>query len=554
MKQKVNYRIKLVFVGIVATIALCSGRAKADFTFGEPVNLGPTVNGPDHDQMPSISSDGLELYFMSRRPGGVGDWDIWVAGRETTNDPWAEPVNIGPAVNGTGEDWSPCISADGLELYFEANRPGGFGDTDILVASRKTTDEPWGNPVNLGSTVNSSSRDGGPNISPDGLELYFKSNRPGGYGGEDLWVSNRPTKDDPWGIPINLGSTINGPDWDREPSISSDGLVLFFSCNQTGYIDLWFTSRETKNKTWGEPINLGPSINTLTAEDGISISVDGRTLYFSDYGDARRPDGYGGADLWKAPIIPIVDFNGDGIVDSADMCLMVDNWGTNEQLCDIGPMPWGDGVVDVEDLKVLSEYLFEEVDDPTLIAHWPMDETQGVIAYDSAAENDGILIGDPVWQPDGGMVGGALQLDGIDDYVTTDSVLNPGDGAFSIITWIKGGASGQVIVSQQSMANWLAIDDEGNLITELKCTGRSAGSLYSETIITDGQWHRIGLLWDGSHRTICVDGVIVAEDIQSNLAGSVNGLNIGAGKSLDGETFFSGLIDDVRIYNRAISP
>jgi hypothetical protein len=78
--------------------------------------------------------------------------------------------------------------------------------------------------------------------------------------------------------------------------------------------------------------------------------------------------------------------------------------------------------------------------------------------------------------------------------------------------------------------------------------------MHSETIITDGQWHRIGLLWDGSHRTLCVDGVIVAEDIQSNLAGSVNGLNIGAGKSLDGETFFSGLIDDVRIYNRVVNP
>ena len=125
------------------------------------MNWGPVVNSEYDDQLPSISSDGLELYFMSRPPGGVGDWDIWVAQRETIHDPWGQPMNIGPTVNSSGEDWAPCISADGLELYFEANRTGGYGDTDILVAVRETTDEPWGDPVNLGPTVNSSSRDGG---------------------------------------------------------------------------------------------------------------------------------------------------------------------------------------------------------------------------------------------------------------------------------------------------------------------------------------------------------------------------------------------------------
>ncbi|MHA1939676.1 MAG: hypothetical protein ACW97O_15835 [Candidatus Thorarchaeota archaeon] len=89
-----------------------------------------------------------------------------------------------------------------------------------------------------------------------------------------------------------------------------------------------------------------------------NISADGRTLHFES-GNYRR--GYGGLDLWQAPIIPIVDFNGDGIVDAADMCIMVDHWGSDEQLCDIGPMPWSDGVVDVQDLIVLAEHLFEEI-------------------------------------------------------------------------------------------------------------------------------------------------------------------------------------------------
>ena len=103
------------------------------------------------------------------------------------------------------------------------------------------------------------------------------------------------------------------------------------------------------------PIHAGP--------DGIypalqsRISLDGSTILFT----SNRSGGYGRQDIWQAPIIPIVDLNSDGIVDSADMCIMVGYWGTDEPLCDIGPMPWGDGIVDVQDLIVLAEHLFEEI-------------------------------------------------------------------------------------------------------------------------------------------------------------------------------------------------
>ena len=104
------------------------------------------------------------------------------------------------------------------------------------------------------------------------------------------------------------------------------------------------------------PGYLGPPINTEFDEDLSMISADGSMLYF----DSNRPGGSGEGDLWQASIEPIVDLNGDGIVDSADMCIMVDHSGTDESLCDIGPMPWGDGIVDVQDLIVLAEHLFEE--------------------------------------------------------------------------------------------------------------------------------------------------------------------------------------------------
>jgi hypothetical protein len=236
------------------------------------------------------------------------------------------------------------------------------------------------------------------------------------------------------------------------------------------------------------------------------------------------------------------------------MCIMVDYWGTDEPLCDIGPMPWGDGIVDVQDLIVLSEHLFEEVNDPTLVAHWALNETEGMFAADSVSNNDAFVVGGTVWQPGSGQIEGALQLNGVDGYAITGAILNPADGPFSIFAWVNGGGPGQVIVSQQAISNWLTLDAEGNLMTELKCAGRSAGPLYCETVITDGQWHRIGLVWDGSNRTLYVDGVAVTDDTQPGLEGSQMGLYIGTGKAMEPGTYFSGLIDDVRIYNRAVHP
>ena len=249
------------------------------------------------------------------------------------------------------------------------------------------------------------------------------------------------------------------------------------------------------------------------------------------------------------------DFNGDGIIDSTDMCIMIDKWGEDYTLCDISPVPFGDGMVDVEDLKVLAEHLFEEVNDPTLIAHWSFDEADGVIAYNSVSVSDGTLMSDSVWRPDSGIVAGALQLNGIDDYVSMPFVLNPTEGNFSVIAWIKSSVPGQVVISQQGAANWLMTDSStGNLMTELKGTGRSGELLLSQTNITDDSWHRIAFVWDGSNRKLYVDGATVAEHTQDGLQGSDRGLYIGCGKAIEAGTFFSGMIDDIRIYNRVVKP
>ena len=542
---------------LVLTLGLTAEVANADFTFGTPTNLGPTINSASLEETPCISADGLLLYFASGRPGGHGGSDLWTSTRLTIEDDWLTPTNLGPVVNSSADDFAPCVSADGLELYFYSKRPSSYGSWDLWVANRQTKEDDWNTPVNVGPVVNGSTGENDPIISADGLELYFTSERPGGYGGWDIWLSTRQTTDNDWDTPVNLGIKVNSAANDGPASISTDGLMLFIHSTRPGgfgYYDIWLARRATISDPWGEPVNIGSMVNTTAGDMFAKTSGDGRWLYFQDWAP-HRPGGFGNVDLWQAPILPIVDLNGDGIVNDGDMCIMVDNWGTDETLCDIGPMPWGDGIVDVQDLIVLAEHLFEEVNDPTLIAHWALDEAEGIVAHDSAGYSDAYFIGSPLWQPSGGQVDGALLLDGVDDCAITGSIPNPTEEPFSIFVWVKGGAPGQAVLSQMGGARWLCADpSEGNLMTELKGTGRGAAELLSQTIITDGNWHRIGLVWDGSHRTLYVDDVAVAEDEQTNLAASENGLYIGTGKAMEPGSFWSGLIDDVRIYNRAVTP
>jgi len=261
-----------------------------------------------------------------------------------------------------------------------------------------------------------------------------------------------------------------------------------------------------------------------------------------------------GAKLMAEAIFPLStpDLNEDGIVDAADMCIIIDHWGENYPLCDVSPAPFGDDIIDAQDLVVLSEYLFTY---PGAVAYWTLDETEGSIAYDSLGICNGTLMGSPAWQPDGGMEAGALQFDGIDDFISTEFVFNPADGAFSIFAWIKGGLPGHVVLSQADNENWLLADPSGGcLMTELKGSGRSASALKSQTIVTDDNWHRIGLVFDGLYRKLYVDDLAVAEDTQEGIKSSSNGLYIGTAKNMEPGTFWSGLIDDVRIYNRPVNP
>jgi len=317
----------------------------------------PYVN-PADEWTDCFSADGLEVYFESwgGRPGGCGGPDIWVCKRASGGDKWGAPENLGPLVNSSGMDSGACVSADGLELYFCSNRPGGYGKTDLYVARRATRTSPWEASTNLGPLVNTAQGEGGPAVSPDGLELYFSSARPGGYGKNDAYVSTRATRNDPWGTPVNLGPAVNSPGSDDVRSLSPDGLVMVFGSDRPGGFgteeDGYMTTRASRSAPWQPAVNLGLVVNRA-GYNMPGMSADGSALHI-----VCNPNG-----IWtemEAPILPIVDFNGDGKVDLVDLVMLIDDWGTNKKLCDIGPMPWGDGKVDIEDLKVFMTYYEKE--------------------------------------------------------------------------------------------------------------------------------------------------------------------------------------------------
>jgi hypothetical protein len=533
-------------------VALCAtSNVRADFTFGEPVKFG-SVHVLPTDDIDCFSSDGLEMYID--RWLSADNIDLYVLKRASVDDDWGPPMSLGPAVNSPQQDWLSSISADGLTLYFQSNRPGGFGSADIYMTTRASRSAPWGPAVNLGPTINTSAIDADVWISADGLELYFMSTRSGGYGGFDLYVSRRATTNDPWGNPVNLGPVVNSAYNEDGVGLSPDGLLLLFDDNGKprpggyGNSDFWMTRRASLSDPWQTPVNLGPRINGPGVEFPPRISPDGRTLYFG----SNRTSPW---DSWQAPILPIVDFNGDGIVDIKDLLRLIESWGRDDPSVDMGPMPWGDGKIDAADLEVLMGYWQQKVLPVSLLAYWKLDEVEGTTAADKAGTNNATLVGNPIWQPAGGEVGGALQLDGIDDYVRTPFVVDPAKGPFSVFAWIKGGAPGQVVVSQVDGANWLMLDSAtGALKTDLQRGGRLGKALCSDMAITDGNWHRIGFAWDNSNRTLYVDDAEVARDAQVSLAGSTGYMTIGTGSTLAVGTFWKGLIDDVRLYNRVVKP
>jgi len=358
----------MLLLAVLACVVLTNAYiAKADFIFGTASNLGPTINTEYFEGLFTFSADGLELYFSSDRPGGHGGIDMWVARRETIKSDWGTPINLGSLLNSVFQEGAMTISADGLELIFSSDRPGNHGGWDLWSSVRVNLSDPWEAPINLGPIVNSKADDAFPSISPDGLTLYFSDwwdlrsvVRNGGYGQGDIWKTTRDTVLEPWSTPVNLGPTVNSSSPDDCPWVSPDGLFLLFCSDRSGGYgreeNIWMSKRATINDPWDGLLPIGPPVSSTDWESGAQFSPDGFTLYFL----STRPGGLGIWDIWQVPILPIVDFNLDGNINTDDLLILIGYWGQNEPLCDIGPTPYGDGIVDIKDMEVFMSYWEQE--------------------------------------------------------------------------------------------------------------------------------------------------------------------------------------------------
>ena len=226
-----------------------SHRPSTDAPWGTPWNLGPLINTDGLEAVPSLSRDQHWLFFNSNRDGGTGQIDIWASYRANIHDnfAWGPPVNLSSlntAFNDAGAWLFDNDDRASPFMFFVSTRPGGLGNFDIYAAPM--TGKGIFGPATLVNELNSAANDRRPSVRFDGLEIFFDSDRHGGSGGFDLWASTREDLSQPWSAPVNLGNSVNSEFSDEIPFIAADGQTLFFESNRpggSGAFDIWVTTR-----------------------------------------------------------------------------------------------------------------------------------------------------------------------------------------------------------------------------------------------------------------------------------------------------------------------
>ena len=267
----------------------------------ELVNLGGGINSEWDEYLAAITADDEQIVFTVKRPRDNGtvcafclnEEDLY-ASRKVGGD-WQPREPLGAPVKTGYNEGAQCLSPDGKYLlYTMCDADYGMGSCDLYWAKRMG--ERWSRPRNFGAPVNTQAWESQPTMGTDGMTVYFASNRPGGFGGMDIWKTTM-TAEGEFSIPENLGSAVNTPGDDAAPFIHSDGRTLYFASNgRTGMggYDLYYTTLQADG-SWSEPQNMGYPINSPADEINIFINAAGTMAYIS----SDKDGGYGGLDLYS---------------------------------------------------------------------------------------------------------------------------------------------------------------------------------------------------------------------------------------------------------------
>ena len=258
----------------------------------KPENLGPAINTPNQEYLPAFTADGETLIFTRNARG-----EDFYSCKKDEDGNWMTATPI-TAINTDENEGAQTVTADGKLLVFAAcNRRGNIGRCDLYFSTLENG--AYTPPKLLPEGINTRHWESQPSLTPNGDALYFASERPGGVGRSDLFVSYRINGK--WTKPRNLGRTINTPEDDLTPFIHADGQTLYFTSEGhpgIGAKDLYYSRWEVEQKGWGKPKNMGIPINTEKDEGTLVISLDGKTAYFaSDRDDFEEAQG--GVDLYK---------------------------------------------------------------------------------------------------------------------------------------------------------------------------------------------------------------------------------------------------------------
>jgi len=583
-------KAKTILPAVLVVSILC-GPAPAEWT--EPVPV-MEVNTEYAEWTPFLSFDGLSLYFARGHGPAFYDFRIFEATRPVPYGPFTSVGEISGTLNSSpGNVMSPWVSPDNLRMYYFTESNLVY---DLKVTERTSDNDPWPVGINIPGLDTLGGRPQAPSLTADELIIVFSSyNAPGGVGGFDLWMATRPDKNSSFANVRNL-TEINTAYKESKPYISPDGLTLYFPTDRNGSGQIFRATRASLNQPFGKLEHLS-FFDAPRIGGHPSLSSDGTALYMAKTisGGEDIYVSYWIVDPYDDAVTAILDAIAEKL-DALDKvnAALEEEWAAYEALQellesgDYGDLSKGDIVTAMQ--KVHSSIQHEEqsmdalgksieklqdalaalgCELPPPVSHWKFDEGSGTTAYDSVGANDGTVYG-ATWTT--GQIKGALSFDGVDDYVNVidcDNSLDIEDD-ITIAAWVKldyfNRHDHDFFVGKQptgtSRTNY-----PGNYIfrtTPLNGyihfhhqtgTGDNEISKYSSTYgIAAGEWQHVSVtLVEGGNVNFYIDGSPAGTVPQLGTFGLLNDEPVRIGTRKDEWSYFNGLLDDIMIFNIALS-